>query len=59
MASEDGYERPAIAGRRIVIVDDVVTTGATVESMARALTRAGAGRVDVLAFALVTGGPLG
>lgn len=43
-----------IAGRAVVLIDDVVTTGATADACARALKSAGARRVDVLALALVT-----
>jgi ComF family protein len=42
-----------VAGRRIVLVDDVLTTGATVDEGARVLRRAGAARVDVLTLARV------
>lgn len=40
-----------IAGRHVVLVDDVLTTGSTVSACTRALTSAGAASVDVLIFA--------
>jgi ComF family protein len=43
--------RELLRGRRIVIIDDVITTGATADACARALKRAGAARVDILALA--------
>jgi ComF family protein len=42
-----------IARRHVVLVDDVLTSGATVDACARALLRAGARQVDVLVFARV------
>jgi ComF family protein len=40
-------------GQRICLVDDVLTTGATVEACSRIARRAGAERVDALTFARV------
>ena len=45
--------RPAIAGRGVLLVDDVYTSGATAKAATRALLRAGAEAVDVLTFARV------
>jgi ComF family protein len=45
--------KAAVTGRRLVLVDDVLTSGATVDGCARALLRAGAANVDVLVFARV------
>lgn len=43
----------SIAARKILLIDDVMTTGATAGACAGALRAAGAAQVDVLTFALV------
>lgn len=53
-AVRDGRDS-ALRDRRVLLIDDVMTTGATVEACARPLLRAGARAVDVLTLARVIG----
>lgn len=51
-------EPERIAGRSVIVIDDVQATGATVAQCARVLTRAGAARVGVMVWARVLPGVL-
>lgn len=50
--------RAEVMGRRLVLIDDVYTTGATVKAATRALKRAGATEVTVLTFAMAIAGTI-
>jgi ComF family protein len=46
-------DKAAVAGKTVILIDDVLTTGSTAEACARTLQRAGAARVELITWARV------
>jgi ComF family protein len=46
-------DKAAVAGKTVILVDDVLTTGSTADACARTLKRAGAARVELVSWARV------
>ena len=46
-------DKARVAGRDVILIDDVLTSGSTAEACAKALRKAGAGRVELICWARV------
>jgi ComF family protein len=46
-------DKAKVAGKTVILIDDVLTTGSTAEACARTLKRAGAARVELITWARV------
>ena len=46
-------DKAAVAGKIVILVDDVLTTGSTADACARTLKKAGAARVELVSWARV------
>ena len=46
-------DKAAVAGKTVILVDDVLTTGSTAEACAKTLEKAGAARVELVSWARV------
>jgi len=46
-------DKASVAGKTVILIDDVLTTGSTAEACARTLQRAGAARVELITWARV------
>jgi ComF family protein len=46
-------DKSTLAGKTVILIDDVLTTGSTAEACARTLKRAGAARVELVSWARV------
>ena len=46
-------DKASVAGKTVILIDDVLTTGSTAQACARTLRRAGAARIELVSWARV------